>query len=215
MRKGGHPLRTPQVLLNGPVDFGFRLDHSEIEGSVVHDKDKRLIDMSRPILRAAILLMATAVGATLQAQDNAHDDTLKGIKGVGVVVEDLRSDIEAAGLHEADVRTDVELKLRLAGIKVLTNGGALKQPGFPQLYINVNMMMGQGLASGIVAYHLSVALKQGVILARDSSINTWISTWQSDAVGYGGTGTLPKLRDNIKDMADKFINAYLSVNPPK
>lgn len=171
--------------------------------------------MSRPILRAAILLMATAVCATLRAQDNAHDDTLKGIQGVGAVVENLRSDIEAAGLHGADVRTDVELKLRVAGIKVLTNGEALKQPGFPQLYVNISIMVGQGPISGIAAYNLSVALKQGVILATDSSINTWTSTWQSDAVGYSGAGMLPKLRDNIKDMVDKFINAYLSVNQTK
>ncbi len=136
-----------------------------------------------------------------------HDDTLKGIQGVGAVVENLRSDIEAAGLHGADVRTDVELKLRVAGIKVLTNGEALKQPGFPQLYVNISIMVGQGPISGIAAYNLSVALKQGVILATDSSINTWTSTWQSDAVGYSGAGMLPKLRDNIKDMVDKFINA--------
>jgi hypothetical protein len=37
-----------------------------------------------------------------------------------VVVESLTSDIEADGLRKDSIKTDVELKLRLAGIKVLT-----------------------------------------------------------------------------------------------
>src|ERR1017187_384283 len=76
--------------------------------------------MHKLILRAGILLLATTVGVTLRAQDS-DTQTLKGIQGLGVVVEDINSEAERAGLHRTDIQTDVELKLRLAGIKVLSD----------------------------------------------------------------------------------------------
>jgi len=61
-----------------------------------------------------------------------------------------------------------------------------------------------------------VELKQNVRLDRDPSM--WlpgVTTWSVDAVGTVGREKLRNLRDGIKDYVDRFINAYLSVNPKR
>ena len=45
--------------------------------------------------------------------------SLCGLEGVGVVIEGLPGETTQAGLTENQLKTDIELKLRLAGIKVL------------------------------------------------------------------------------------------------
>ncbi len=47
-------------------------------------------------------------------------ETLRGIKGIFVRVESLSSEIRKKGLNKQKIRTDVELKLGKAGIKVLS-----------------------------------------------------------------------------------------------
>jgi hypothetical protein len=41
------------------------------------------------------------------------------------------------------------------------------------------------------------------------------TTWSVTAVGTVGRENLRNIRDFIKDDVDKFVNAYLSVNPKK
>ena len=85
--------------------------------------------MSKLILRTTILFL---MGLTLlRGQVSTDVQSLKGIQGIAVLVEPLGSDVEAVGLHTSDIQTDVELKLRLAGIKVLTLGESFKEFGSP------------------------------------------------------------------------------------
>src|SRR4030042_2259715 len=49
------------------------------------------------------------------------DKALRGIKGLLVVVEKINPEIEKDGLTENQNQTDVELKLRMAGLNVLTS----------------------------------------------------------------------------------------------
>ena len=46
--------------------------------------------------------------------------TLVGLSGVYVLVETIEDDVERDGLSRAQIQTDMELKLREAGIPVLT-----------------------------------------------------------------------------------------------
>ena len=67
------------------------------------------------VLMVLFLLISSSVYS-----QQTNIGSLKGIKGLRVTVETLNPSIEADGLREYQIRTDVELKLRLAGIKVLT-----------------------------------------------------------------------------------------------
>ena len=116
-------------------------------------------------------------------------------------------------MDETAIRTDVELKLRRAGIRVLTEEKRLKTPGAPRLNIAV---IAELSTDGLSYTHFVVVkLDQDVRLERDLSERAFgATTWSSDfQVGFWPRADLRTLRDDIKDKVDQFISAYLSVNP--
>ncbi len=160
-----------------------------------------------------LMVLFLLIPSSVLAQTDSEVESLKGLKGVNVLVEVLNPDIEADGLSIDNIQTDVELKLRLAGIKVLTRQEMLKEPGSPYLYVNVNS---HKIESGTYSFNIMVSLKQGVYLECDSSIRIFgVTTWNNATIG--GVTRLQNvsnfIRDGIKDFVDEFINDYLSVNP--
>jgi hypothetical protein len=144
-----------------------------------------------------------------QSDDETSRKSLKGLTGVAVVVEDLQPDAEKSGLSGDQIQTDVELRLRLAGIKVLTQEQMLASPGTPFLEVNLNTLTRQETYS----YSLEVRLHQGVSLERNPRISLPAVTWEAGAVGFAELTKSDQIRNHIKDYVDKFINAWLSVNP--
>ena len=71
------------------------------------------------------------------AQTNTDQRSLQGIKSVRVVIERLATDVERDGLTLSQVRTDVELALRQAGLRVQSPENADTAPGNPYLYVNL------------------------------------------------------------------------------
>ena len=69
-------------------------------------------------LAALALLSATAVSPSAGQGDNSSSrQTLAGLRGVYVEVELKTDEAQLSGLTEVQLRTDVELKVRAAGIK--------------------------------------------------------------------------------------------------
>jgi hypothetical protein len=168
--------------------------------------------MNTHILRLGVLLLSVTVsviGGDGKSRDRAATYSLRGLQGVNVLIESLSSEAEQAGLNSTTIQTDVELKLRLAGIKVLSEEESLKQSGHPYLYVNANVN------PGLTLYSIHCKLKQGVTLSRDVSITTIATTWETSASGLVEASNLLNIRSDIKDLVDQFINDYLSVNPKK
>jgi hypothetical protein len=158
-------------------------------------------------LAVAVLIGLLSIGNLAVADDyELTRKSLKGIKGVAVLVEDLNPEVQA-GLSCIVIQRDAELKLRLAGIPVLTDPISSEAV----LYIKASV----DTRRTPWAYAADVELLQAAILKRDSSISLpRIPTWSvSGRGGYAIPGDLAILRDNLKDSVDMFINAYLSVNP--
>ena len=165
--------------------------------------------MTRRILRLGVLLLSVTASAI-----GGDEKSLRGLQGVNVLIERLSSDAEQAGLNSTNIQTDVELKLRLAGIKVLSEEESIKQRGYPYLYVDAIVGVSKN-PSGLAYYSVRCALKQAVTLTRDDSISTIATTWDTSIAGLVGTNKLQNIRDDIKDLVDEFINDYLSVNPKK
>lgn len=140
--------------------------------------------------------------------DNDARQSLRGLQGVGVLIEKLNPEVEQGGLSKESIQGDVELKLRLAGIRVLSREDVVKARG-PILYVNMNVITGQSVGR-ILPFSISVALTQRVSLERDPAISLRVTTWSADATGTQDVSTM---RNTVKGFADRFINAYLSVNP--
>ena len=157
-----------------------------------------------------VVLLTMAMGRPVMGADREYTRaTLKGISGVQVLVESFDEDAKNAGFDRRTFQTDMELKLRLAGIKVLTEEEAFATLGSPYLYLNVNPLSPRERGPNF-PYSINLEFKQEIRLVRDPNINLHgATTWSTRGVGYGD---IPHIREHVKDDMDIFINAWLSVN---
>ena len=162
-------------------------------------------------------LLALAVLALICGNGYAQDveqtrNSLRGLSGVYVVPENpLEEDAIRGGLSQDTIRKEAELKLRLAGIRVLSREEWEKEPGRPYLQVWPKVLKG-GVLGGYI-YHISLEFKQYVSLVRSSSIQVFGTTWSVEHMGY--TPELKDIQDKVNGRIDQFINAYLSVNAKK
>jgi hypothetical protein len=138
--------------------------------------------------------------------------TLRGLKGIGVLVEQLPPEVEKGGLSKDQLQKDVETKLRAAGIKVLTKEECAKTPGEPNLYINVNVNIAK-TESDIYPYSLDLLFIQKVSLLRDQKITSHAVTWSTAGVGSITKTMVSQLRESVGEILDIFIKAYRAENP--
>jgi hypothetical protein len=146
------------------------------------------------------------------SDDKFSRRSLVGLRGIEVVVEDLAPEVERAGLTKAVIQTDAELKLRIAGIRVLSTDQDAIEPGHPYLYLNAIIATGNGSSWG---YTTSVGLTQTVLLVRNPEIVVEGETWSvASGGGYAASRDIAeRVRNKFKDEVDEFINAYLAMNP--
>jgi hypothetical protein len=149
-----------------------------------------------------------AGSSPIQAQDNERTRaSLKGISSLSVLIENLPDGAKVLGLTKESIQTDVELKLRLAGIRVLTPEEDYKVLGSPYLYVDLN------LTNSAQAASIEVELHQDARLDLNGQPAIGVTTWDT---GYlVSNPTAQGVRDRIKDLVDKFLNVWLSVNPKK
>ena len=120
-------------------------------------------------IRILVFLCITALGLA----ESSKIESLRGLKAVNVVIEDLGPDEENLGLTKSRIHTQMELRLRRSGITVL-------EDAIPFLYININV---KKVPIGLYAVATEVSLKQQVYLVRDSSIEISGVTWNVESVG--------------------------------
>ena len=157
-------------------------------------------------LWCVIVAMAAAVHPLLASDTPSDRATLKGVKSVFVLVENLGPEVQRDGLTLDQLQTDAELRLRQSGINVVTASD--KSDGY--LYIHINTLKG---ASGLYAYNASVSFQHLVIVLGNQAWAT-AETWSTALIATVGVNNFPRsARGTVDDQVDKFINAYLSVNP--
>jgi hypothetical protein len=164
-----------------------------------------------------VMILASASTLTLSyplfaVNGISNRATLRGLKGVGVLVEKLPPEVEQEGFKRDQLQMEVESKLRTAGIKVLTKEEAFNTPGEPFLYININVNMAK-TESDIYPYSIDLLLIQKVSLLRDPKLTSYAITWSTGGVGSIAKQIVSQLRENVEAMVDVFIKTYLAENP--
>ncbi len=159
-----------------------------------------------------VLLTLSLTSLQLQnvfAFDNqVSRETLRGLQGVRVMAAPLKWAVEQKGLTADQLQQDIELKLRLAGI-VVPSEESPELPGRPLLYLNATILRYGALDRYI--FNIKLELNQEVALVQRPSVKTSATTW---SVALTGTShKLSTVRDQVRELVDTFINAYLSVNP--
>ena len=130
--------------------------------------------------------------------------SLRGLKTVEVIIECAATDATGE-LPTSTLQTEVELRLRLAGLEVKAGRDS-------HLHIRVQPLPLQ--TPDHCVYSVKVELNQAASLTRDSTIFLPMRTWHTELIGFVETRKLHEaIQDAVSDLMDQFVNAYLSVNP--
>ena len=108
---------------------------------------------------------------------------LRGLKAVYVSVADIIPEVEHLGLTKDQIKTDVQLRLRKAGIRVLTEKEWPATPGMPYVYVMVVVV----ISGDSFTYSSTVELKEEVTLTN--GFKTIGAIWDTGSTGGGGSKT--------------------------
>ena len=156
---------------------------------------------------ASLLIFTVSSSAQIPHQRGV----LRGLYPPSVNVESLTSDAEQNGLSTSQIKTDVELRLRKAGIR-LTTPKSSDEPAYPQVYVSVRTLKS---SSGIYAFSVRIQLLTLVNMNLEQSKPRlmFASVWETGTIGTVGQSKLRDLRSIVGDLVDEFINDYLAENP--
>ena len=110
-------------------------------------------------------------------------DTLRGLKGVMVFIEDIDMDVENHGLTKSHLKKEVESRLREADIPVPTADEAFNMPGKPYLYLHLTT---HNTGIELYSYSIRIEFNQDVCMIRDPSIRSSATAWIANIVGIVG-----------------------------
>jgi hypothetical protein len=165
---------------------------------------KRLVAVS--ILWWVILAVSTCASARIR---HVEEEVLRGLEGVHVVVERLKAEIEQDGLFTSTLQEDVEMKLRMAGIKVLSKEEWLQASCAPYLYLFVDAFKH---SEGYV-YRVQLSMREPVMIIRKRMKAVASTLRIRDELGI--TASLSDIREEAQDIVDEFIKAWRAVNRKK
>jgi len=165
---------------------------------------KRLIGMS---LGVCVMVAVSTCGFAFIKQ--GEEDVLRDLAAVSVKVERLRAEIEQDGLFASTLQSDVEMKLRLSGIKVLSEEQAVESPDCPHLYLFVDAFKH---SEGYI-YRIQLSLREPVMVLRTHTKMFATTLRIRDELGI--TPYLSEIRGEAQDLVDEFIKAWQTANRKK
>ena len=167
----------------------------------------------RAICAAIAIAIIIAPTPCLGADNENTRATLAGLSEF-VVAVGVSDAFQKIGLDSLEIRTEVELKLRQAGIRVVPP--TAKYSG-PSLVVNVS---GTGDVSRL-CFFLEVGVRQWVRLVgpeftrKKDKVYERIDTWTWNRVGgvTSDNAGVALVRGTVREGVDAFLNAYLAANP--
>jgi hypothetical protein len=154
----------------------------------------------------ALVLFGVAVSTGFALLSPEEIDILKGLDGVRVEIKRLKLEIERDGLFRSTLQTDAELKLQMAGVKVISEDGAADKPNIPCLYLNLDALK---CSLGYV-YRIQLTLREMVTVTR-KPVKT-IGTTYRTTERFGISTNLSEIREDAREVIDDFIKAWIEAN---
>jgi len=178
-------------------------------------------------------LLTIILSDVCRADDKARDrKTLQGIQAVVVKVHaveaEWQAELEKVGLSESLLETEIERQLEKGGIRVLPDEASARsefegilnvrlkfsdpepvKKQFSTFDKNAKIIEKVDVKKSYV-YAIRLNLRQLVSLKRDPSAEFFSITWQAESVGMR---RLMYIREDIRNLVDRFIEVYTSENP--
>lgn len=173
------------------------------------------LDSHTPSLEEAVRDEFKGMESAKIVDNQVRRRTLTNLQGVYVDVGWGNNDQNL--LNEDRVRTDVELKLRYAGINVLSEEQYFRAKGKPLLYVKAFVLPSQSkdLFCGAA---FSLELNEQVFLERDPSVTLYLGTWEyceTDSKiisGLDAKAVERGVRRAVKSLVEHFIDDYSHMN---
>jgi hypothetical protein len=171
--------------------------------------------MPRTISSLAIAA-AAALAVTLPAQASAQTfvttgrDTMRGLPGTEVAVENIEQDLAADGVTVAAIQADVVRRLQAAGVTVYSSQTANASPAKAYLYVHVSSLKVPTM--GIYTMHVAVQLRQTVRSLASNSNIVDAMTWDHNDVVVLPVAQVSGVRTVIDEFVDEFIQDWKSVH---
>ena len=119
--------------------------------------------------------------------------------------------MEREGLNREHLQRDIEVRLRQAGLHVLTISEVANLPGAPYLYVAVYPIIGPSI--NVNTYAVALTLKQLVQLSRNPSTELFATTWEGPIhLSSLSDSRVLDIRSRIFDAVGRFIVDYRDVN---
>jgi len=160
------------------------------------------------VLISAVLLSGVWSSCVL-AEENFARETLRGLEGVYVNINLAGSSgIDIKSLSK-QIQSDVESKLKSAGIKLLSKEELFSVTGGPFLLVRVDLMEHEGKYISFIL----IQLYQHVFLIKTPRDVTYPAvTWSTDGVQVV-LNALEQLRGIVLEEVDRFALEFRSTNP--
>ena len=163
--------------------------------------------MRLPVSAIAALMLIGSGAAASASDSDTERVSLTGLTTVSVVVEDLSAVATRSGLTVAALQTDVEQRLRAAGVSVTSDADA---------YVYVHVTVADPGGTLPLPYVVEVSLMQEVSLPRGVKTRTPLqaATWWVNSLGLSGADRLRLVvSGKVGEFTDNFVRAFRSVNP--
>ena len=159
---------------------------------------------------AVVLMLSLAMPGPVSAQMfvAAGRDTLRGLPGVELAVEGHLPESMAAGIGTAAIRTDVEARLRAAGVTVYATQQQNPSLAKPYLYVHLTALE---LPGGQLAVSVQVQLRQTLRSPVTASNVVNAMTWDAHNLFSTPAGGAGLLRAAVLEMVDGFIADWRAV----
>lgn len=163
----------------------------------------------RYVLNLLVVVLVWGNSGVVHALDSGSRESLRGMFGLGLVIEEVSPDASSDGLSQEAIRSAVEQALRSKGIRLLTE--RTRSGSSPYLYVSVNTLKEE---LGLYAYSVTVDLKQFVGLLSMKNKKTWGTTWSTSVIGMVRQENLNLIiTDAIEPLIKDFTEDFLAVNP--
>ncbi len=159
----------------------------------------------------AMLMTLVWVDLSMAQTKDQQRESLRGLQGVEVVVEDLNPDTQVEGLSQETIRAAVELILRSKGIRILSHSERSEIRPNPSLYVAVGP---ENISSGQYSFTARVELHRAGPLAQrqqQMSAPTWFTPGKLRTVSQQNARLW--VINSIEPLVREFANDFLAVNP--
>jgi hypothetical protein len=159
--------------------------------------------MDRKLLLIAALLVLPP--STRAAGDAPLDRaTLRGLKGVGVVIDVIDPELEKLGITREMMLSRLLARLQNDGVPI--DPGAAEFLGLRITAVRAG--------HGPFALSVTLGLYQPVLLSRNHEMRTSTQTWEVESVLMADAKILTTAcGETADDLSDRFATAYRGANP--